>query len=114
MPKKKRIDPDPDLQADLRRLGFDKNDIQMFENGAGIITVTDPVSGRTVKIKPDNTPESETGVKNKYKFYFAKRDGYWEFFDVRELPNWTEQDRARDASKRIVEAVDKRLLDVSV
>lgn len=97
-------DPDPKVPADHATF---------FELYLGVLTVSDPATGRIIKIKPDRTPDPETNMKSPYKFSFLQQDGYFNCFDVRELPNWTDRDLARDAEERIREAIDEGLLDVS-
>ena len=105
--KRKSVDPDlrspagvsPDLAELVDRLTFP--------------TFTDPVTGRMVTIKPNTTPDPKTGIPSRYRFFFLQQNGSPNSFDVRELPNWQDRDLARDAEKRIREAIEKGLLDIS-
>jgi len=107
--KRKRKSVDPDLRSPARL----NPDIAERLDRYKFPTFTDPVTGRNVTIKPNTTPDPTTGMPSKYRFFFLQQDGYLNPFDVRELPNWTERDLARDAEKRIKEAIEKGLLDIS-
>jgi hypothetical protein len=53
-------------------------------------------------------------MKSPCKFFFERADGYLNAFDVRKLKNWdAERDGRRDIEKRIREAVDRGILDLS-
>jgi hypothetical protein len=107
--KRKRRSVDPDL----RSTGGLRPEIAELVDRYTFPTFTDPVTGRNVTIKPNTTPDPKTGIPSRYRFFFQQQDGYLNPFDVRELPNWTQRDLARDAEKRIREAIEKGLLDIS-
>lgn len=107
--KRKTKSVDPDLRSPR---GLSPNIAEIFDRYK-FLTVTDPVTGRLVTIKPNTAPDPKTGITSKYRFFFLQQDGYLNPFDVTDLPNWTDRDLARDAEKRIREAIEKGLLDIS-